>query len=312
MSREEKRKQVLEILKEIIPTPDKEKLIRESNRLLKSSSCLKNNVELHKSMIGSGVTWGYLPHFMDVRVGKNSLSEKLKDEKTVNQIVEKTINFCDKYESGKISRNRVFQSLKAYNGHHVSNFRPVAARDIYLSLVGKNKSIFDACSGWGGRMMGAFGAEAKKYFGIDASLKTVDGLNNIALDLETSYSVEYNSIEDFHIASPFADISFTSPPYFDTEEYSLDEKQSWVRYKNYDDWREKFLYGLCIKMKEATEKAGYVVINIADVKKYPLEKDTNEILKKIGLKYINTYKYIISSISGKGIKYEPVFIYKNV
>jgi hypothetical protein len=235
----------------------------------------------------------------------------LKDDKIVAQIVDKTAAFCMKHEGGKVSRNRVFQSLKAYNGHHVSNFRPVAARDIYDSLIGRSASIFDPCSGWGGRLIGAIGSGCKSYVGVDASFKTAEGFKDLIRDGNlTEAKVVYSAIEDFEIKDAFADIAFTSPPYFDAEKYSDDDTQSWKRYPSYEKWRDGFLTELCLKMKDSVVDGGYVVINIADVKGLPICDDTNRILKKIGLCHVKDYRYILSSIAGKGQKFEPVFIYK--
>jgi hypothetical protein len=37
------------------------------------------------------------------------------------------------------------------------------------------------------------------------------------------------------------DFAFTSPPYFDTEKYSNEKTQSYLKYKNINTWKEKFL-----------------------------------------------------------------------
>ena len=54
-----------------------------------------------------------------------------------------------------------------------------------------------------------------------------------------------------------------------------------------------------------------LVINIANVPTAPsLEEDTLMIAKEEGFNHTDTLKLILSSIAGKGIKYEPVFIFK--
>ena len=56
---------------------------------------------------------------------------------------------------------------------------------------------------------------------------------------------------------------------------------------------------------------GYFIINIADVKTAPtLEKDTIKFAVECGFILDDTLKLVLSSISGKGKKYEPVFIFK--
>jgi hypothetical protein len=310
MEREEMKKQVFEILSDIIPKRDAQEVRKSLEKAKKAKTCLEGD-DLGKNMMGLGGLWGYFPHFMDVVVGKTSMADKMKDEKCMDGIAEKTVDFCIKHEGGKVSRNRVFQSLKAYNGHHVSNFRPTAARDIYLHLAGPGAVVFDPCAGWGGRMIGAFAANCKRYVGVDASKKTAEGLVNLYQDLGVdNVEIHFTGIEDFKIDAPFADIAFTSPPYFDAEKYSDDQEQSWVKYPNYNDWKFGFLYPLCVKMRDSVKDGGFVAINIANIKGKDLCKDVNECLTACGLKYETTWRYVLSSIAGKGKKFEPVFIYR--
>ena len=57
--------------------------------------------------------------------------------------------------------------------------------------------------------------------------------------------------------------------------------------------------------------SGILIINIANVSTAPtLEQDTVSLAMKEGFILKDTLKLILSSIAGKGIKYEPVFIFK--
>ena len=59
-------------------------------------------------------------------------------------------------------------------------------------------------------------------------------------DVEISKAVEYACEDaDLTLFADSVDLIFTSPPYFNTEKYSEDDTQSWVRYKKIDDWNEK-------------------------------------------------------------------------
>ena len=58
---------------------------------------------------------------------------------------------------------------------------------------------------------------------------------------------------------------FTSPPYFSVERYSYDDTQSWVRYKDIEDWNKDFLHLTLGKLWDSVKKGGYVLINISDV-----------------------------------------------
>jgi DNA modification methylase len=58
---------------------------------------------------------------------------------------------------------------------------------------------------------------------------------------------------------------FTSPPYFNTERYSKDDTQSWVRYKGINDWNEKFLHKALKNVWETLKPGGIMIVNIADI-----------------------------------------------
>ena len=85
---------------------------------------------------------------------------------------------------------------------------------------------------------------------------------------------------------------FTSPPYFNTEKYSEDDTQSWVRYKKIDDWNEKFLHTTLGKIIPTIKKNGILAINIADVFNAPINdyveitNPMNDFIKSKGLEYL--------------------------
>ena len=61
------------------------------------------------------------------------------------------------------------------------------------------------------------------------------------------------------------DTVFTSPPYFSVERYSYEDTQSWVRYKEIDDWNENFLQKTIKNLWVSIKSGGYLLVNIADV-----------------------------------------------
>jgi methylase of polypeptide subunit release factors len=303
------RERVLTALPSALPVRDALALLGDIEAVRVAAPCL-DYPDLRKNMAGLGSLWGYFPHFMQVRVNGRSMADKLADPSELAKIADKTVAFVQKHENGRISLNRIFQSLKVYNGHHVSNFRPVAARDLYLHLVGRGASVLDPCAGWGGRLVGATGAGVKRYVGIDASRATVDGHQALIADAGlTNVSVGHGCAEDYVPDAEF-DMAFTSPPYWNAEEYSEDAEQSFKRYPSYAEWRDGFLSPLARMMASAVRVGGFVALNVADVKKKPICDDTKDALRNAGLEYHATYRYILSSVAGKGEKYEPVFVFR--
>lgn len=92
---------------------------------------------------------------------------------------------------------------------------------------------------------------------------------------------------------PKVDLIFTSPPYFYTELYAKGQKyqnkQSWFRYKTYEDWFMNFLATTLEKTTERLDKGGFVAINIMDFdiegKRYQVCKDMYQWMQKLKLKY---------------------------
>lgn len=275
----------------------------------RAAPCL-DGVRLTKNMAGLGALWSYFPHVWDVRVSGISLRDKLSDPATRRSIAGKAWRYMQKHEQGRVSRNRVMQSVKAYCGHHVSNFRPVAARDLFAHLGGESPSIFDPCGGWGGRMLGARAVNCTRYVCLDASQATAHGLRALSTDLGGFASVTHAAVEDISVPPSWADVAFTSPPYFDAEQYSTDDTQSWKRYPTYAEWVDGFLFPLINKMTTAVRAGGHVALNIADVRGLPLVADSHEILGALGLTRCPDLSYILSSIAGKGEKAETVMVYQ--
>ena len=59
------------------------------------------------------------------------------------------------------------------------------------------------------------------------------------------------------------------------------------------------------------KKNGYMLINIANTPKYKfIEKETVNISKDIGFTQEPTVDLILSSVAGKGVKTEPIFVFK--
>ena len=59
------------------------------------------------------------------------------------------------------------------------------------------------------------------------------------------------------------------------------------------------------------KKNGYMLINIANTPKYKfIEKETVRISNDIGFTQEPTVDLILSSVAGKGIKTEPIFVFK--
>ena len=194
----------------------------------------------------------------------------------------------------------------------VSNFRPSVARWIYDKYGGEGY-VFDPCMGFGGRLFGAISSpRVKHYEGCDPNTKTFNGLSEMTKNLQGTTKVVLNNIgvEEYEPKDKF-DLIFTSPPYFDTEKYSEEETQSYIKFPTYEKWLNGFLRKLVSNGIDSLKKGGYFIINIANTKMYPtLENDFLEIVKSYDVSLQKTLRMKLSKQhSGGQFKYEPIFVY---
>ncbi len=252
------------------------------------------------------------------------------------------------------------QAFRLGLGQPAVNFPPLTARWIYENYtqhISKDDrlNIYDPSSGWGGRILGAMSSHRKiHYIGTDPNTDNfIDELgitryeyvanffNEKCLESNPFWSEEKNTYHIFQEGSEHIgnhpdfqqykgklDLVFTSPPYFDREQYSTDDTQSFKAYPEYEDWRDNFLRPTLENCFYSLKSDRYLLWNIADIKigknKYHrLEQDSIDILTKLGMKYKGKLKMLMTSMVGvdqsnvknsvhtdnKVFKYEPIFVF---
>jgi DNA modification methylase len=109
------------------------------------------------------------------------------------------------------------------------------------------------------------------------------------------------------------DLCFTSPPYFNTEKYSDEDTQSYVKYPEEQKWIDGFLFQTIENCYESLKKNGYLLMNIANTSSGKnIENATLDISKGFGLVHEKTLQLTLSSVMGAGYKYEPIFVFKKI
>ena len=215
-------------------------------------------------------------------------------------------------------------------------------------------NVYDPSAGWGGRILGAMSSHKRiHYIGTDPNTdnyidelgKTryeyvADFFNNEVLETNPFWEEERNTYHIFQDGSEFIgnntefqtykgdiDLVFTSPPYFDREQYSEDKEQSYKMYPKYDNWRVNFLKPTLTTAYEYLRNDRYLLWNIADIKigkKYhPLEQDSIDIVESLGGEYQGKLKMLMTSmvgvdqekvknsvkVNGTYLKYEPILVF---
>jgi hypothetical protein len=260
--------------------------------------------------------------------------------------------------------------LRIVNGNKPAyNFSPDIAKWVYTTSAYrldndiKDFYILDTSAGWYGRLAGCLASANSEvlkdktvhYYCTDVNTSIDDRFysitnywqQNINPDIDFDYykstigSEEIFQDERFSDMIGSFDISFTSIPYFNAEQYSDDEEQSYIKYQVYDNgkddcWKYGFLHPTIDNIHSLLKKGGEFWINVADVRctdssyglpYYTLEYDTVDYAKSIGFSHIYTYKMLmplmpnlrknknskqknIAEINGKTYKYEPIFVFR--
>lgn len=286
---------------------------------------------------GLSLAWSYMPHSFGIRCGKMKTpmeifeSEehfkkgikklltgsffgkfKVDDLKPISYDIygEKTYTSADKKHK---SESTMRSLLRRYTGTQcVSNFRPTAAACLYQNFMKPGETVWDMSMGYGGRILGAIISNVN-YVGTDPATLTYKGLTEIRDDFgnnNRTYNLNKLGSEVFVPEKDSLDFAFTSPPYFNWEQYSDDAGQSFAQFSTNEDWNEGFLRKTIQNVKHGLKSGKYMGLNVADIKSHKtFEDDTVRIAKEEGFEHTDTYKLQLSS-QESGAKYEPVFIFK--
>ncbi len=249
------------------------------------------------------------------------------------------------------------------------NFPPMIAKFLFEKYTEHCKkqeiiNIYDPSAGWGGRILGSMALNGDRhihYVGTDPNTdnyipslnktryeylasffnnNTVSEAHNLfglkrlnTFDIFQDGSEEIEKNKRFQKYKGKLDLVFTSPPYFNKEFYASDETQSCVKFSTYETWRDGFLRPTLETAVKYLKKDRYLLWNIADINcngaLLPLEQDSKDILKSLGMQFKGIEKMALASmpganrigedgkptaknfckIKGRWIKFEPIFVF---
>ena len=174
----------------------------------------------------------------------------------------------------KITKN-ILRTMIGLRKYICSQFKPNVAKIIYDMFESEN--ILDFSAGWGDRLAGFYASEhGKHYVGIDPRKENHPiykeqsefydkHLGFFEHDRKSEFYCSPAEDFDFTQYDEHFDMVFTSPPYFSVERYSYDDTQSWVRYKDINDWNKDFLQTTLGNLWGSIKSGGYLLVNISDV-----------------------------------------------
>lgn len=244
---------------------------------------------------GSYISLLFNPHRLETPTkNKNSLYWGiLHDEKYKKGFARLLV---DLYEVVPPCRYHLHIGFGTQGYQRVHEFQPYLAQRIYKKYCTNGSKILNPCAGWGGRLLGIASCLFKdiEYVETDPSTKTYNGLVKLKqfLRLGDNYK-QYNlPFEDLEVKKNYFDFVFTSPPYFDTEQYADEETQSYKRNETYDAWKENFLFVMIDKIIYCMKTDAVCMLNVGN-KRYHIAEDIIDYLRDkygINAKYDTDFK----------------------
>jgi hypothetical protein len=268
---------------------------------------------IRQTMHGLALAWSYMHHSWGVKVGTMLTPFEIygSDVLFMKAIRRRMVR------GDFISDAGMRKALRSFSGaQSVSNFRPTAAAAIYRKYAGNEAVVWDMSCGYGGRLLGAMIAQnVATYIGTDPAEDTMRGLLGIAMNFavgsNTFVELRMQGSETTFLEPESIDFAFTSPPYFDTEKYSSEDTQSYMKYGTVETWNDGFLRSTIRNAYIALKHDKYMILNVADVKSHKnLVADTKRIALEEGFVWVEELKLSLSSITKGGYKYEPVLVFK--
>lgn len=210
-------------------------------------------------------------------------------------------------------RNEVVYYTKESNP-----FRPSIALAVY-SLFNA-RSILDMSSGWGDRLIGAMAwarrsGHSVRYQGFDPFCELQRAYTAMIQDFgDDGFSVTCLPFEEGEIEG-VVDLAFTSPPYFDFEEYAISDTsstQSIIRHPTVGGWVQGFLKPTMLKAAKSLKLGGHLALNIEGTFMYGVLDHSAEFFRQNGLRM--EYQGIIGYRSDRprDIFIHPIFVWRRV
>lgn len=239
-----------------------------------------------KSNAGSTLCSWFFPNLFKTASLQDMTPDKAGGESAYlkfynRKFLDKVVSFC--YNYNYPDPNQVgYPGTNPMSGIRMigsvpTNFRPMNAKAVYERFTPEGGVIFDPSSGFGGRMLGALSSRNNyTYIATDPNTESIYNSYRLGTAIESvtgrtdSFELHCVGSEDFMGPEKSIDFAFTSPPYFDLEQYGADggdfnsDNQCFNKYPELDDWMEGYVRGTIRNVVHMLKKRKHYAINIAD------------------------------------------------
>lgn len=288
----------------------------------KSEKIFLSDNQLQSSSVGLSLANYFHPQMWSVPTKKYKTPiDQFNDDKILKNLIRKSfVLWPSRKAASPSSIRRILVSYK--DTRRVSNFRPTVAKAIIEHYSKPGDNILDFSAGYSGRLIASLTLD-RHYVGWDPCSLQIEGLNNTINRLKElclpKGSAEIHQVcaeDEIILTNHKFDLIFSSPPYFDLEHYSNEETQSYLRYPDYQRWREHFLRKIIYYSKEILKPRRYFILNIANTNGNKLADDAYEICSEV-FTHETTLHLRMGVLpfnrrqKNNNYRYEPVFVFRN-
>lgn len=304
----------------------------EISRCLNTAAGFVGDTVSAASTAGSALCHSFMPNLQDTasiqeftpdKEGAETAFLKFKSDK----FLEKAIRFTLSYDGGRPVPGSIFGGLRLV-GSAPTNFRPMNAKAIYERFTPEGGTIYDFSAGFGGRMVGALTSQnGYRYIATDPNTETMYNLHRMAELIEDvtgrqgSYELHCCGSENMIGPENSVDFAFSSPPYFNLEQYSAEETQSYNMYPDIADWLEGYVRPTIQNIRRMLKPGHFYAVNIADFETKGQKVNfvdawadisEQEGMPRFSMVYLGVKARAGSSAQSKGeTKKENIMIFKN-
>jgi len=265
--------------------PDFEEVKKQMIKL--KNGGVKNNL-IHKYYFYDIACEGKL------KTSKWSIKEFMDSNDLISFAIGKIKNNSEFYKSTKTLDRKlesVFRLSPSGTAAKLSNF-PLKTILEVLDKYNVNNNYYDYSCGWGVRLSGSMIKDVN-YFGTDPNIKLHKKLEKFGKDfIEVTDSKSKIDIKchGSEIYVPKWEnkigLAFSSPPYFDLEDYKFGDQS--VKNRNYEKWLKEYWEETVKNIDKYLIKGGYFLLNIKSIKNYDLYNDMKKIIENNGFEYIES------------------------
>jgi SAM-dependent methyltransferase len=277
---------------------------------------------LHSTNVGVRLANAFQPAIWKVRVHRfRSPMDVFRDDDLLRKAIERSLTIWpERFGANAACLRGILKTFP--DTASVSNYKPMVAKAV-MAKYSEGGPIVDFSAGYGGRLLGAL-ALNRSYIGIEPNkaqiagcLRMTKALSRFHFSLPEIQLMNGVAEEELsHFPNDFAELVFSSPPYFNWERYSESRNQSFKRFPGFEEWRTRFLEPVIAESYRILKNQGHLVLNVTNGNRLPSATHVKAAARSVGFRFLTVHKMVLRKVpylhprNGKIVKTELLLVFR--